>query len=172
MGIANRKGFTLMELLTVMAILITLLGIASVAIAGYQQRTRLRTTTESIAADIREARWKARVSGDVCTVIFFPEARNYAVNGVLSMELPADIWFGVDPSVTGKPSQPYEMPPDDGISFDSGRKNIARFYPTGTVSPTGSVYLTNGKETFAITVAITGRPKIWRSGGGKKWMAY
>lgn len=172
MGLESRKGFTIMELLVFASIFATVLTIASVAIAGYHQRTRLRTTVEAVAADIREARWKARLAGEVCTVVFFSEAGAYAVNGVRSMDLPDGIRFGSDPSVTGKPSQPYEMPPDDGVSFDSGKKNIARFYPTGTVSPTGTVFLTNGRETFAITVAITGRPKIWRSAGGRKWVAY
>jgi hypothetical protein len=94
------------------------------------------------------------------------------VDGVRTTDLPSGIRFGADPTVTGKPSQPYDVPPADGVSFDSGKQNIARFYPTGAVSPTGSLFLTNGKDTFAITVAITGRPKIWRSCGGKKWIAY
>ena len=171
MRIEGRRGYTVLELLIVMAILVTLLSLAGAAMAAYRERTRLSTTVEAVASDIREARWKSRMSGEMCSVAFDTASQSYTVNGVRTSFLPAGIRFGSDPSVTSRPSQPYEAPPDDGISFDLGKKNVARFFPTGIVSPTGALFITNGKKTYAITVAITGRPKIWRSCGGRNWVA-
>ena len=106
-------------------------------------------------------------------IAFDVEERTYSINGLNHWKLPDGIWFGTDPSVTAKPGQPSSAPPADGVSFDmGGRKNIGRFYATGTVSPTGSVFITNGKETMAVTVAITGRPKLWRSCGGRSWISF
>lgn len=168
----GRKGFTLMELMTVMVIMGTLCTIAFASMHEQLKRTILRNTVESVAADIRQARWLARSQSAPCTIIFDTDQQTYFISGAQNAALPEGIRFGVDPTVSGKPSDPYDAPPSDGVSFDSGTaRNKARFFPTGTVAPTGSVYITDGKETMAITVAITGRPKIWRSCGGHKWVS-
>jgi type II secretion system protein H len=168
----GRKGFTLLEMMIVLAIIGTLCALALSSMHEYVKRTKLRNTAETVAADIRQARWKARMQSVPCTIVFDTDQQTYFISGSQNAILPEGIRFGVDPAVSGKPSDPYSTPPQDGISFDSGSvKNKARFYPTGTVAPTGSVYITDGKETMAITVAITGRPKIWKSCGGHKWVS-
>jgi prepilin-type N-terminal cleavage/methylation domain-containing protein len=166
------KGFTMLEMLTVIAVIGIVSFFALSTMHDYLERTKLRNTVETVAADIRQARWIARSRSATCTIVFDAEARSYLVSGAQHAMLPEGIRFGVDPTVSGKPSDPSTAPPEDGISFDSGgKKNQTRFYPTGSVSPTGSVYITDGKETMAITVAITGRPKIWKSCGGRKWIS-
>ena len=169
----KEKGFTVLELLTILAIVGTLMTIAASSFHAYQQRTRLRSAAETMGAHIRQARWAARMQSARSTIVFDVPGRSYTINGSLMATLPRGIWFGSDPTVTGKPGQPYSPPPADGISFDmGGSRNTARFYPTGAVSPTGSVFLTDGKATMAVTVAITGRPKLWRSHGGGKWESF
>ena len=163
-----------MEMLVVIAIMGTLLSIGIVSISEYYNRIKLRTATETIAADIRLARWIAKTSASTCFITFDTASNTYIVNGTQTQiaRLPEGLWFGVDTSVTSRPTQPSSAPPADGISFDSGTsRNVARFYVSGTVAPTGAVYVTDGKSTMAVTVAITGRPKIWRSSGGRRWIA-
>jgi prepilin-type N-terminal cleavage/methylation domain-containing protein len=166
------KGFTFLEMLTVMAVIGIVSSLAISTMHDYFGSTKLRNTVETVAADIRQARWLARSRSATCTIVFDAEARSYLISGAHHATLPEGIRFGVDSTVSGKPSDPSTPPPDDGISFDSGgKRNQARFHPTGSVSPTGSVYITDGNETMAITVAITGRPKIWKSCGGSKWVS-
>ena len=168
----GRRGFTLWETMTVTVIMGTLCAVAFHSMHGHIGRARLRNAAEAVAADMRQAWWQARTSSTARTVIFNTEEQGYTINGLHHAQLPDGIRFGVDPTVSGKPSNPYDAPPLDGVSFDSGgSRNRTRFQPTGTVAPTGSVFLTDGKETLAVTVAITGRPKVWRSCGGHKWVS-
>jgi prepilin-type N-terminal cleavage/methylation domain-containing protein len=168
----GRKGFTLPELMTVMVIMGTLCSVGFSSMHGHLMRVKLRNTAEAVAADMRQAWWHARANSTACTVVFDTEQQGYAITGLHRASLPDGIRFGVDPTVSGKPSDPYDAPPQDGVSFDTGSiRNRTRFQPTGTVAPTGAVYLTDGKETMAVTVAITGRPKIWKSCGGHKWVS-
>jgi prepilin-type N-terminal cleavage/methylation domain-containing protein len=167
----GQEGFTLGELMTVVVVMAVLMAIGVPQLRDHVQRSRLRRAAEVVDADLRQARWTARMTGQVCRVVFNAGSGTYTINGSTFARIPEGVRFGVDPSVTGKPKQPYSAPPSDGVSFDmGGSKNQARFYPNGVVAPTGSVFLTNGKETMAVTVAITGRPKLWRSGGGKTWV--
>ncbi|MEK6744785.1 MAG: GspH/FimT family pseudopilin [Nitrospirota bacterium] len=169
----GRKGFTMLEMLTVMIIMGVVISIALSSFFGYLVRIKLRNTVELVAADIRQARWLARTRSVPCTIVFDTASQAYVISGEKSSVLPEGLRFGIDPSVSGKPSDPYSAPPQDGVSFDSGnKKNFARFFPSGTVAPTGAVYITDGKETMAITVAITGRPKIWKSCGGHRWVSF
>jgi prepilin-type N-terminal cleavage/methylation domain-containing protein len=166
------KGFTLLEMLTVLLIMGVLVSIALSSMHEYFDRTKLRNTVEIVAAHIRQARWLARTRSAPCTIIFDTASQAYVISGEQSSALPDGVRFGIDPSVSGRPSDPYSSPPQDGVSFDNGsNNNTARFYPSGTVSPTGAVYITDGTETMAITVAITGRPKIWKSVGGRRWVS-
>lgn len=168
----GRKGITIVELMVVLVIMNTLLTIGFISLHGHFKRTKLRNAAEAVAADMRQAWWMARSTSTACTVIFDTEQQAYTITGLHRAVLPEGIRFGVDPTVSGKPSNPYDAPPQDGVSFDTGNsRNKTRFQPTGTVAPTGAIYLTDGKETLAVTVAITGRPKVWRSCGGRKWIS-
>lgn len=171
MKTSNVRGFTVTELLIVLTIMGTLLSIAIINISEYQGRTKLRTAAEDVAADIRHARWIAKTSSQICAITFDVISSTYTINGTQNASLPKGLRFGTDPSVMGRPTDPYSAPPADGVSFDSGgSRNIARFHPiTGAVTPTGAVYLTDGKGTMAIVVSLYGRPKIWRSNGGRRW---
>ena len=168
----GQLGFTLLEMLTVLTILAVVTSIAVFTMHDHLTRAKLRTTIETIASDVRQARWQAQTRSLPCTMVFDTATHTYTINGSQQAKLPEGLRFGVDPSVTGKPNDPYEAPPADGVSFNSGvRRDQTRFYPTGTVSPTGAIYITDGKETMVVTVAITGRPKIWRSTGGRRWVS-
>ena len=164
------RGFTFLEVIIVLAIISVLCSLAFISIQDFAGSVRLRSIVETIAVDIRLARITAWSSGESCYLSFDPITNSYTMNGSRYVRIPDGIRFGADPSVKGKPTDPGEMPPADGITFESGGvKNCAHFHPKGTVIPTGALYLTNGKETMAITVTLTGRTRLWRSCGGKKW---
>lgn len=161
------QGITLTELVTVMGIMAILVSIAVMSWRQYIERTKLRTAIETLEADIRRARWTARTTSKTCAIRFYPMTNSYTINGTYYAEIPHGIRFGADPSVKSRPSDPYNPPPSDGVTFDSDNRTY--IYPSGYVTPTGTIFLTDGIETVAITVAITGRPKIWRHAGGRRW---
>ncbi len=165
------KGLSFLEVMTVMAILGILALIANTSMKDYLLTARLQGATEMILADIRQARFKVFTWGDPYHIDFDPKTASYLVNGTSRIKLPAGISFGAGAGVSGRPSDPYTAPPKDGVTFKGeGTENRAKFLPKGLVVPTGAVYLTNGRETVAITVALSGHTTAWRSKGGNEWI--
>ena len=139
----------------------------------YVLTVRLQSAADMIGTDIRKARHSVFMNKDPYHIDFDPKTGTYLVNDTSRIPLPKGISFGTAPGVTGKPSDPYESPPKDGITFKGeGKDNRAKFLPKGLVVPTGAVYLTNGRETMAITVALNGHTTLWRSNGGNKWVEF
>jgi prepilin-type N-terminal cleavage/methylation domain-containing protein len=167
----GRKGWTLSELMIVMAIMGILTTMAGLSMKDYLLSIKLQGATEMIGTDIRMARFTVFTRGESYLIDFHPKTNSYLLNSEHRMQLPKGISFGIAPGVTGKPSSPYEKPPMDGITFKGeGMDNRAEFLTKGLVVPAGAVYLTNGKDTMAITVALNGHTTIWRSKGGNKWV--
>ena len=166
----GQSGFSLPELLMVIALMGILSGISVWTMRGYQRTARLNSAVDMIGADIRKARLHVFTSAEEYYIDFEPKTSSYVLNGISRIQLPEGISFGADKEVTGRPTDPYTLPPKDGITFKGdGTENRALFLTKGLVIPTGAVYLTNGKETIAITVALSGHTTFWRSKGGTKW---
>lgn len=166
----QKNGFTLLELFVVTV----LLGIlATLAHASYRDligRGQLEGAAATLHMNIQNARITALNTGAPATMDFDCTTHTYTLNGSQRVRLPEYITYGADPSVKGKPSQPNDPPPASGITFRAdGIEGRAEFSPKGAVFPTGAVYLTNGRETLAITVALNGHVRKWRSRGGNKW---
>ena len=167
----GNRGWSLLELLFVMLVIGSLTTTAGWSMNGYLLTTKLQSAADMIGMDIRKARLSVYHYGDPYFIDFSPETSTYVVNGRSRIQLPAGISFGVASGVTGKPSAPSDAPPKDGITFKAeGTENRAKFMPKGLVVPTGAVYLTNGRETMAITVSLTGHTTTWKSNGGSKWV--
>ena len=163
----NNRGFTLTELVVVIGIIGVLISIATISMAGYVKRTKLRTALYEIDGDVRQSRWIAKSRGTECYLQFDPATSSYTLNGVDRHILPAGVRFGIDPSVIGCPGEPSRRPPLDGITFGTSRHpNTLIYYPTGDIVPAGTIYITDGRQTMAVRVARLGRPKLWRSEGG------
>jgi prepilin-type N-terminal cleavage/methylation domain-containing protein len=172
MKVSRTAGFTITELMMVIAITGTLLSIATISSAAYIRSMKLRTAIYAVDSDIRQARWIAQCSAETCFIRFDASNGSYTINDTHFTKLPDGIRFGVAPGVTGCPGAPLTPPPSDGISFDSsGHQNTLNYYPTGAVVPGGTLYLTDGIQTMAVRVARTGRPKLWRTNHGNNWIA-
>lgn len=166
----KENGFTLMETVVVLVVMGLLASIAQASFREMAARSRLNSAIDMIGTDFRKARYESIMSGEHYRIDFEPAAGSYLINGKDRVSLPGGIRFGADPGVTGKPNQPGDRPPADGVTFlGDGVQNRVEFFPRGMIIPTGAVYVTDGKETRAITVYLNGHVRTWRSGGGNKW---
>jgi Tfp pilus assembly protein FimT len=167
----GNKGWTLLEQMTIIAVIGILAMMADLSMRDYVLSVRLQSAVDMIGTDIRKARHSVFMSKEPYHIDFDPKNRTYLVNDVSLISLPKGIKFGTAPGVTGKPSDPYTAPPVDGITFQAeGTENRAKFLTKSLVVPTGAVYLTNGRETMAITVSLNGHTNFWQSNGGSKWI--
>ncbi|MEK7517633.1 MAG: type II secretion system protein [Patescibacteria group bacterium] len=58
----NNKGFTLIELMVVLAIVATLLGLIAINLSSSQQKTSISTTVQTIISDMKTQQIKAMTS--------------------------------------------------------------------------------------------------------------
>jgi prepilin-type N-terminal cleavage/methylation domain-containing protein len=107
----GNKGWTLAELMMVMAVIGILATIGGRSMRDYVLTTRLQRAADMIGMDIRKARLSVYTSGDPYCIDFCPHTQTYIVNGQDRVELPPGISFGAAQGVTGKPSAPSEAPP-------------------------------------------------------------
>jgi general secretion pathway protein H len=87
----NTRGFTLVELLVVLAIAGALLAVAPVALQRYRESTDYRNTLRMIAAGLTEARNTALTGGRVVAFSVDLAGRHYGVDGGLQRELPESV---------------------------------------------------------------------------------
>ncbi|MBI4714437.1 MAG: GspH/FimT family pseudopilin [Nitrospirae bacterium] len=156
------KGFTLIELVIVLALVGVLTALAVPNLSGLETRLRLQAACRELAGDLRTARQMALFKQADLTVEFDSPNRRYRLPWG-EKTLPLRIRFGYPPEVQGPPSNPKPLDEPDGISFPGNR---AAFNADGRNS-TGTLYLTNDQgETRALTLVTTGRVRLWRWQGG------
>jgi prepilin-type N-terminal cleavage/methylation domain-containing protein len=79
MNIKNKGGFTFVELVIVMGILVILMMIVSVNFFPIKQRTSLSTTVFEFITDLKQTQLKA-MSGEASQGIYFsPDQKNYII---------------------------------------------------------------------------------------------
>jgi len=178
-GIRRKKisGFTLVQLMVVMAVM----GVtASIALPGFMRfapRMRLKSAARGIVSDMQMARTKSLKERSTWAIQFDTGTSEYVL---LSDDGPDDTWNTGDDTVfktvnltdgngillgTGygeRPSEPYPGSAD-GVSFADDR---ILFNSDGT-SVSGTVYIKNSRdETFAVgCLSAAGRIKTWRNYG-------
>jgi prepilin-type N-terminal cleavage/methylation domain-containing protein len=188
------RGFSLVELLVVLAVLGILIASAAPLVADTVARERLHAAALETAAEIRGLRQRSVTQRTAFGVrfIFVAGRWSYSVyrdgngNGIRT----ADIVSGVDSLLEG-PSDPdsryggirFGLPgiavpaippgtgplpnPSDPIKF--GSSNIIGFSPAGSIS-SGSLYLTDGTRAAAVVVyGPTGRVRVWRFRADVGW---
>jgi prepilin-type N-terminal cleavage/methylation domain-containing protein len=185
-AIMNQKGFSLAELLAVLALLGSLLAIAAPPLLRISGDLRVRLAAEEMVGVLRLSRaYAVRHSANVA--VKFRTEKNGTVTFTLYRDadgdgvLTKDIDKGVDPQV-GPPRRlsnlgrgvgfgfPPGPPPDDPgspgkpltglddpIRFNSS--DLASFDPMGTSTP-GTLYLTDGQRRLAAVRVFNRTGKI------------
>lgn len=185
----RQRGFSLVEMLVVMAVFAVLLAVFAPNLKAYAQRSQIEGAARVFQGEFRKARSIAVRSGRQTAIRFEtspdgPVFSTYADgnhNGVLSSEIAR----GTDPRIAGPfaltggapdvkaailPGTPA-IPPDRGtLSTDDpirfGRANMLSFSPDGTASP-GTFYLASRYEQAAVRVnPATARTSFWLCRGG------
>lgn len=140
--LTSEQGFTLVDLLTAIAILAILATIALPNMTQEMAKYRLNGAARQIAGELMAARMKA-----------VAQSRNVKVS------FPGDNIYKIC-------SEPCENDPKI-MNIQDSYKDITisansniEFNPKGSASDFGTINVSNSKETKSITVAITGRVKI------------
>jgi general secretion pathway protein H len=160
----NGRGYTTVELATVLAIASLLVFLAIDPFSGFLSRRQLRETSQTLVGQLRLARQKAISDGTDAKIIFEPAANRYYHPVLGRQTLPPKVRFGVPNHINVAPNEGSRLPPN-GVRFgkeddDTGLMESAVFKPNGTPLQPGTIYLTNNRgEAMGITVNITGRVK-------------
>jgi type IV fimbrial biogenesis protein FimT len=173
----NEKGFTLVELMIVVAIVGAMSIMAFPTFSGWIARARLRDAARTVYSDMQLARIRAIESGGRWRVFFTPDEGTYTVvdpgpdmildteddieKTVNIFETRKGIVFGTDQGSIPDAADP----PDDGVSFTGER---VEFLPMGRANKGGTVYLKNERgETFAVVLSFNNaRLRLIRNYGG------
>jgi prepilin-type N-terminal cleavage/methylation domain-containing protein len=187
--VAASKGYTLAELLTVLAIVAMAVAVALPAAAMLRDGGRAAAGARTMATILSAQRWKSVAGNRVRGLQFrklgsgwsWREVGDGNGNGLRT----AEITRGIDPVLAPDdalerrvqdvrlgfpPGGPYpEAPPgtamlsagDDPVRF--GRSDLVSFSPLGRAS-SGTLYVTDGRrELFAVVVyGPTSRLRVWR----------
>lgn len=171
------KGFTLVELMIVLAIIGAMVILGFPTFTGWIARARLRDAARTVFSDMQLARVQAIQSGADWRITFDPANSNYVVLNPgpdFTLDTDDDITektvsiSGDHPGVefgTAQGAIPGASAPDDGISFNGNR---VEFEPEGRGDRGGTVYLKNERgETFAVVLSFNNaRVRMLRNYGG------
>jgi len=154
----RRNGFTLTEMMIVIAIMAVLSAIAIPQWNRYQQNADLKTAARAIAAEIADMKSRATTEQLAYTMTFNTAGNNYQI---ARQQNPGSITFdnigsAIDISSSGS-GRAVDM---TGASFFGTPSNRLRFDARGTTN-NGNVSLRNARNSTAvITVNITGRTHV------------
>ena len=171
----RKSGFTLIEMIVVIAIMAIMLGIAVPAFLGMTPRSSLKTAARDIISNLQLARVEALRGRTTWAVQFDTDNARYRI---LDDDGTDDTWNTTDDHVfktvnfsdyrdvsygSAQGARPDCSDPPDGVSFSANR---VTFKSDGS-SESGTVYIQNADgDTFAVgSLSAAGRIKSWRNYG-------
>ncbi|MDO9559543.1 MAG: type II secretion system protein [Syntrophales bacterium] len=151
------RGFSLIELIIVIALIGILSTVVVFAWQGFRDNANLRTAARDIATDISSLKQRAVTEGIQYRITFSTSSNNYIIEQGTAAGAPYTTLQTKTPTTHGTGS---------GLSINSANFGIfgqeLRFYPRGTILA-GSVILTNSKNppsTATIKTTVTGRTHV------------
>lgn len=132
--VRDDTGFTLLEVIVVLALIALILGLATPFFAGALPSARMDSTGREISAAMRQARLLARADNEHKLFIVDLDARQYGIGGLGWRGIPQGIAIRIVDPVTGEIRQ--------------GRHTI-RFYESGA-SEGATIQLSGGNRKLLI----------------------
>ncbi len=162
----KEPGFTLIEMLVLVAVLGIIAAIAIPGFANLGPRARLKAATRNIVSDMQLARAKALKDRSPWTIEFDTSSGQYtlssATDDLKTVRLSDYTGTSLGSAYGSRPDEPNPGSLD-GVTFDDDK---IVFNSDGT-SVSGTVYLKNAdNDTYAIgCLSAAGRIKTWHNYG-------
>lgn len=169
-GFCFQPGFTLIELILVLAITAILAGLASPAISSWVDTARAKAVRQQISSLLSDARYRALSRAEVLTICRLEAGQCTSDFGFplsIFVDLNRDAILDADEVLLREVTA--EIPEKARISWNR-KGGYMRFWPNGgTGALTGSVTYCDSetpKNDFRIVVARTGRLRIEKEDTG------
>jgi len=169
----NRKGFTLVELMVVVAIIGIMAAVSAFSALEVLPRYQLHAAARDFSGHLRLARKNAIQSTQNVRIVFDQARNSYSIGeqtvpyrGTLASHYGGGVCFGFG-LATRSAASPSSRLPASPVTFQ-GKTPMVTFNQRG-LSNAGSAYFANRRgECCAVVVSTSGRirMRVWT---GKKW---
>jgi prepilin-type N-terminal cleavage/methylation domain-containing protein len=151
----RRKGFSLIELIIVIAILGVVASISSLVWQRYVLNANLRSAARDIASDFQNCKLMSGTESRTYTITFNTGANTYAISAPATTDYAALNQAAKTPTTLGS-----DIRITGAAYFGTTGANIITFQSRGT-SANGTLTLTNSRGSTAILITnVTGKTYV------------